>query len=254
MKVLLLGGTSEAAALAQALAGAGIAAIYSYAGRTEAPRLQPLPVRVGGFGGVDGLADYICANNITHVIDATHPFAAGISANAVASCIQTGIPLAAFERPAWQPGPGDTWTRVPDIAAAVVALPQVPARVFLAIGRQHVADFATRPHHHYLLRFVDPPQGTLPLPDTDVIVARGPFTVAGDLAVMRDHGITHLVAKNAGGAGGAAKIEAARMLRLPVIIIDRPAVPYRTVLDSVDSVMNWLHCAPPKTDRALRGV
>ncbi|MGL4310028.1 MAG: cobalt-precorrin-6A reductase [Paracoccaceae bacterium] len=250
MTVLLLGGTTEAGALAQALADAGIAAIYSYAGRTDAPRSQPLRTRVGGFGGAGGLADFIRMNGVSHVIDATHPFAATISANAIAACGQTGTPLAAFERPAWQPEPGDGWTRVADIPAAASALPEEPARVFLAIGKQHVGAFATRPQHHYLLRFVDTPQGALPLPDAHVIVARGPFAAADDLALMQAHRITHLVAKNAGGAGGAAKIAAARALRLPVILIDRPALPPRMVLDSVESVMGWLHHTPP----ALRGV
>lgn len=250
MTVLLLGGTTEAGALAQALADAGIAAIYSYAGRTDAPRSQPLLTRVGGFGGAGGLADFIRMNDISHVIDATHPFAAAISANAIAACAQTGTPLAAFERPAWQPEPGDDWTRAADISAAVAALPEEPARVFLAIGRQHVGAFATRPQHHYLLRFVDTPQGALPLPDAHVIVARGPFAAADDLALMQAHRITHLVAKNAGGTGGGAKIDAARALRLPVILIDRPALPERLVFDSVERVMDWLHHTPP----ALRGV
>lgn len=250
MKVLLLGGTAEAGMLAKALADAGIAAIYSYAGRTDAPRTQPLPVRVGGFGGITGLVNYIHAKNITHVVDATHTFASGMSANAIAACVETGTCLTALERPAWQPEPGDDWTCVPDIAAAVAELPEVPSRVFLAIGRQHVAAFAIRPQHHYLLRFVDPPQGALPLPNTQVIVARGPFVAKDDLALMQAHGITHLVAKNAGGAGGVAKIEAARELRLPVILIERPDLPPRLVLDSVKSVLDWLHHAPP----ALRGV
>lgn len=250
MTVLLLGGTTEAGALAQLMDDAGIAAIYSYAGRTDAPRPQPLPVRVGGFGGAAGLADFIHMNDILHVIDATHPFAAGISANAISACAQTGTPLAAFERPAWQPEPGDAWTRVPDIPAAVAALPEAPARVFLAIGRQHVGAFATRPQHHYLLRFVDAPQGVLPLPDVYVIVARGPFAAEDDLALMQAHRITHLVAKNAGGTGGAAKIAAARRLNLPVVLIDRPALPQRRVFDSVEGVMDWLHHTPP----APRGV
>ena len=239
-RVLLLGGTTEASLLARHLAGAGVAAVFSYAGRTEAPVAQPLPTRVGGFGGVAGMVDYLRAEGISHVIDATHPFAAQISANAVAACAQAGVPLLAYERAPWAEGPGDDWTHVADLAGAVAALPDAPARVFLAIGKQTLADFAARPQHHYLLRLVDPPQGALPLPDVAVEVARGPFSAEGDLALMRAHRITHIVAKNAGGAGARAKLEAARALRLPVILIDRPAVPPRAVTDDLDEVMRFV--------------
>lgn len=215
-------------------------AVYSYAGRTGAPVAQPLPTRIGGFGGAEGLARYLTAEGITHVVDATHPFAAQMSRNAIAACTETGIPLCAFERPPWQAGPDDDWTHVPDIAAAVAALPQNPARVFLAIGRQTLAAFAAKPQHHYLLRLVDPPEGALPLPDAEAVIARGPFTEAGDRALLGDHGVTHIVAKNAGGTGARAKLDAARALGLPVILIDRPALPPRRIADSVDEVMAFL--------------
>lgn len=226
--------------MARALAAAGLDAVYSYAGRTGAPVAQPVPVRVGGFGGAEGLAVYLRTERITHVIDATHPFAAQISANASAACAATGTPLCALERPAWAPGPGDRWQGVPDMAAAVAALPEAPARVFLAIGRQTIAPFAARPQHHYLLRLVDPPEGPLPLPRATAIIARGPFDVAGDTALLRDHAITHIVAKNAGGAGAEAKLTAARALALPVILIDRPALPPRLTLGRAEEVMDWL--------------
>ncbi|MBD3786886.1 MAG: precorrin-6A/cobalt-precorrin-6A reductase, partial [Sphingomonadales bacterium] len=163
-----------------------------------------------------------------------------MSANAVAACAATATPLIALERPAWQPQPCDNWQRVADIAAAVAALPEAPARVFLAIGRQSLAPFAARPQHHYLLRLVDPPEAPLPLPNTSVVLARGPFDVAGDTALLRDHAITHIVAKNAGGTGAEAKLAAARALRLPVILIDRPALPSRKLAASVAEVMGWL--------------
>lgn len=134
-------------------------------------------------------------------------------------------PLVALERPAWTAGPGDDWRCVTDAEAAVAALPDAPARVFLAIGKQTLAPFAVKPQHHYLLRLVDPPETTLPLPEASVMIARGPFDVEADTALMRAHSITHVVAKNAGGAGAAAKLIAARALRLPVILIDRPALP-----------------------------
>lgn len=226
--------------MAKALSDAGLDAVYSYAGRTEAPRAQALPIRVGGFGGAEGLAQFLAQGRFTHVIDATHPFAAQISRNAIAACAATGVPLIALQRPEWHAGPGDLWQCVADNAAAIAALPDQPARVFLAIGRQGLADFAAKPQHHYLLRLVDPPQQALPLPDTAVILARGPFTVEGDTALMRDHAITHILAKNAGGAGAEAKLIAARALGLPVILIDRPVLPHRQVARTVDQVMGWL--------------
>lgn len=249
-RVLLLGGTTEAGALAQALAGAGIDAVYSYAGRTGTPVAQPIRVRTGGFGGAEGLATYLRAEGFTHLVDATHPFAAQISANAIEAARKARVPLVALERAPWTPVEGDRWTHVPDTEAAVAALPDAPATVFLAIGRQTLAPFAARPRHRYLLRLVDPPDGPLPLPRASVILARGPFTAEGDRALMRAEGVQVVVAKNAGGEGARAKLDAARALGLPVILIDRPFVPDRPVARSVAEVMRWLHDTPP----ALRGV
>jgi len=237
-RILLLGGTTEASALARRLADEGRGAVFSYAGRTDAPVSQPLPTRIGGFGGVAGLARYIVDHAITHVVDATHPFAAQMSRNAVDACAQTGTPLIALERPAWQAQAGDNWTHVGDIAGAVDALPDQPAQVFLAIGKQNLDAFATKPQHRYLLRLVDP--GPVPLPQAHIVIARGPFDVTGDKALMQSHAITHIVAKNAGGTGAQAKLTAARDLHLPVILIDRPALPARRVAGSVAEVMVWL--------------
>ena len=228
--------------MARALADAGLDAVFSYAGRTDAPVAQPLPTRTGGFGGVEGLRRYIVTESITHIIDATHPFAAQMSRNAVAA----GVPLIALQRPAWTAGPGDIWQRVPDLATAALALPTEPARVFLAIGKQHLADFAGHPQHHYLLRLVDAPTAPLPLPHTTVILARGPFQATDDTALLRAHAITHIVAKNAGGSGAEAKLLAARTLRLPVILIDRPAFPARLEVATVADVMAWLGHATPR--------
>lgn len=225
--------------MARALAEAGLDAVFSYAGRTAAPVAQPLPMRVGGFGGVAGLVDYLRAERISHVIDATHPFAAQMSRHAVQACAQAGVALVALQRPEWVAGPGDDWRAVPDVAGAVAALPAAGARVFLAIGKLHVADFAVKPGNHYLLRLVDPP-GALPLPDCAVEIARGPFDLVGDLALLRAHGIGVVVAKNAGGAGARAKLEAARALGLPVVMIARPEVPARPVLAEVGEVLRWL--------------
>jgi precorrin-6A/cobalt-precorrin-6A reductase len=251
MRVLLLGGTTEAGQMAQALAAAGVAAVYSYAGRTAAPLAQPLPQRTGGFGGAEGLAAWLRAAAITHVIDATHPFAARISAHAVQATSAIGLPLLALERPPWQAEPGDRWHHVGDVEAAVAALPDRPATVFLAIGRQQLAPFAARPQHRYLLRLVDPPEAPLPLPQAQaqVVLARGPFTEAGDLALLQHHGVGVVVAKNAGGSGAAAKLAAARRLGLPVILIARPALPARATVRTVAQAMDWLHHGP-----ARRGV
>ena len=236
--ILLLGGTAEANALARGLAGAGLAAIYSYAGRTARPAAQPIPVRVGGFGGIEGLAGYLRAERIGAVIDATHPFAARISANAVAACAAAGVPLAALERPPWAAGPGDDWQEVDSIADAARALPARPARVFLAIGRQELAPFAARAEHIYLLRLVDPPPAP-PLPGAEIVVDRGPFTEAGDRALMARFGTEIVVAKNAGGDGARAKLEAARALGARVIMVRRPAIPARRLLGTVTEAVDW---------------
>lgn len=237
--LLLLGGTTEANALARTLAERGLPATYSYAGRVDSPRPQPIPVRVGGFGGAGGLARHIRDHQITHVIDATHPFAAQMSRNAIEACRQTGVPLVALTRPAWVKQEGDTWQHVPDIPAAVQAIAGAPRRVFLAVGRMHLEDFSAQPQHHYLLRLVDEPTA-LPLPDCEVVVSRGPFTEAGDHALMQRHGTQLVVSKNAGGTGARAKLDAARTLGVPVLMIDRPALPQRTELESVAQVLDWL--------------
>ncbi|MFH0300893.1 cobalt-precorrin-6A reductase [Bradyrhizobium sp. 31Argb] len=238
-RALILGGTTEANLLAAAIARAGLEAIYSYGGRTRNPADQPLPTRVGGFGGANGLADYIRREAITHVVDATHPFAAEMSRNAAAACAASGTPLIAIERVPWAKATDDNWIEVADVASAVAALPENRARVFLAIGRQHIAPFGAKPQHAYTLRFVDPPEGALPF-DADVIVSRGPFTLQSELEMMRTRGIEWIVARNSGGEGARAKIDAARALGLPVIMISRPPLPERTRMESVAEVMQWL--------------
>lgn len=247
MRVLLLGGTTEASALARLLAQAGVDATFSYAGRTANPVAQPLPTRSGGFGGAEGLAAHLAAEGITHVVDATHPFAAQISANAVAACTATGTTLAALERPGWREQTDDRWTRVPDADAAAAALPREATAVFLAIGRQSLAPFADLPHR-WLLRFAEFDRSH-PVPlNAALVVERGPYTLDGDLALLRSHGIGIVVAKDAGGTAARAKLDAARVLRLPVILIDRPALPPRLVLETPEAVMAWLHHA---TDRGV---
>ena len=239
MRALILGGTADASLLAGEIARAGLDAVYSYGGRTRAPADQPLPTRIGGFGGVSGLADTIRREGITHVIDATHPFAAEMSRHAVEACTQTDTLLIALERPLWTKASGDNWIEVADVSAAAAVLPEAPTNVFLAIGRQHIAPFATKPQHAYTLRFVDPPEAPLPFA-ADVIVSRGPFTLEGELEMMRARGIASIVARNSGGDGARAKIDAARMLHLPVIMISRPKLPERRRVESIAEVMQWL--------------
>ena len=224
--------------MAEALASAGLDAVYSYAGRTLNPVAQPLPMRSGGFGGVDGLTAYLRDQRMTHLIDATHPFASTISHNAIAASARAGVPLIALERPAWTWQPGDRWHKVASFEAAAATLPGDGSGVFLAIGRQQLAPFLGL-DHRWMLRFAE--VASHPLRDATLIVSRGPFTVAGDAALMRRHAIAHIVAKNAGGHAAEAKITAARELGLPVVMIERPTLPARHVASSPGKVMDWLH-------------
>ncbi|WP_395398297.1 cobalt-precorrin-6A reductase [Novosphingobium sp. BL-8A] len=238
--ILILGGTTEASALANVLAERGIPATLSYAGRVASPKPQPVPVRIGGFGGIEGLERYIGAHGITHLVDATHPFAATMSGHALAAAQATYTPLLTLTRRPWAPESGDRWQTVPDIAAAVARLAGPPRRVMLALGRMHVEDFAAQPQHRYLLRFVDAPAQRPALPDHHLVVDRGPFTVDGDTQLLRDHGVELVVCKNAGGTGAQAKLVAARRLGLPVLMIDRPPPTGARLVHGVGEVLEWL--------------
>ncbi len=199
-----------------------------------------MAVRVGGFGGVAGLVEWLQVKRVSHLVDATHPFAAQMSAHAVAAAAQAGVPHLALTRPAWAAETADRWTRVADIPAAVAALAGGPRRVMLALGRMHVDAFAAMPQHRYLLRFVDPPRTAIALPGHRLVVDRGPFTVEGDLALLRREAIELLVCKNAGGSGAQAKLIAARTLGLPVVMIDRPPLPDRVEVHDVAAVLHWI--------------
>lgn len=220
---MILGGTSEASDLARRLADDdAIRPTLSLAGRTAQAAPHGIATRIGGFGGVDGLADWLAREDIDAVIDATHPFAARISANAHAAATRLGIPLCTILRPAWQPTPEDCWTAVPDVTAAAAALGGTPRRVFLSIGRQGVAAFATAPQHAYLIRSIEAPDSAALPPKVELIAARGPFDTASETELLRRKEIDVIVSKNSGGAATYAKILAARDLGLPVIMIDRP--------------------------------
>ena len=220
--VLILGGTREAASLAADLVAAhpDWRVITSLAGRTQAPEPVAGEMRIGGFGGAAGLADYIGAEGVTRLIDATHPFARQISANARAAVEATGIAFEVRTRPPWHRQAGDQWIEVVNEAEATRAIP-IGARVLLALGSQHLAPFARRDDVHFVVRMVDPPAEPLPLAQHVLIKGKPGATADAEANLMRAHAIAHVVARNSGGAGGYAKIAAARSLGIPVIMITR---------------------------------
>lgn len=246
MRVLILGGTSEARALAaRAAESPDLDAMLSLAGRTRQPQVQPVATRIGGFGGIDGLCAYLKAERIDRVIDATHPFAAQISRHAAAACGRLGIPLLILARPPWQKQPGDNWTEVADLDAAARTLGDIPRRVFLTIGRLGVAAFAGATQHFYLIRAIDWPGEIGALPHHELILARGPFAVEDEERLMRQARIEVLVTKNSGGAATYAKMMAARRLHIPAIVITPPSLPDAPVVHDVESALPFLsHEAP----------
>ena len=227
--------------------------IYSLAGRTTNPVLPPVAHRTGGFGGVQGLADWLRAENIDAVIDATHPFAARISANAAVAARQLGLPLLFLQRPPWRQEAGDHWTRVGDMAQAAAALGEPPARVFLGIGRQEVAAFKAAPQHFYLVRAIEPPDTDSLPPRSEVVLQRGPFELAAECELLVAHGIDCVVSKNAGGGAAYAKIAAARQLGLRVVMVERAPLPDGGTVVSVDEAMRWLglHHGSPASERGV---
>lgn len=223
--MLLLGGTGEARELARALDAAGVVFVSSLAGRVSNPALPVGPVRIGGFGGTAGLVEYLRAEGITHVVDATHPFAATMTRHAAAAAAAVGVSLVVLQRPGWAPGPDDRWTWAPDIAAAAAHCAAAPpGTIFLTTGRRDLAAFAADAGHDYVIRTVDPPTGATP-PRTTLLLDRGPYRLDGELALMRAHAVTRLVTKDSGGALTVAKLDAARTLDLPVVVVRRPPLP-----------------------------
>ncbi|OHV75598.1 cobalt-precorrin-6A reductase [Ensifer sp. LCM 4579] len=241
-RILILGGTTEARQLAERLAdNARYTAAISLAGRTADPRPQPLPTRIGGFGGAEGLAVWLMAEKISLLIDATHPFAARISHNAATAAEASGTPILALRRPAWIEVPGDRWTQVQSVAEAVAALGDVPRRVFLAIGRQEAFHFERAPQHSYVLRSVDPVTPPLDLPDVTPILASGPFAEANEVKLFRDHEIDVVVAKNSGGGATYGKIAAARTLGLEVVMVERHAPADVPAVSTCDEALERIH-------------
>jgi len=253
MKLLILGGTSEAMELGRALADdPRFAAMVSLAGRTRNPAPQPLPCRIGGFGGAQGLAQFLAAERIDALIDATHPFATQISRHAATACEFVGILLLSVQRPEWQPAAGDRWIPAADMNEAAKALGRTKRRVLLTVGQKDLAPFAAAPWHRYVIRSVDPPPPeTLP-PNAEIIAARGPFREEDERRLLVEREIEILVTKNSGGSATAAKLHAARALRVPVVMVARPPAIMGDRVATVEAVLAWL--ALRHEAFSLRGV
>jgi precorrin-6A/cobalt-precorrin-6A reductase len=243
VRILILGGTGEARELATALVTAGIDVLSSLAGRVRDPRLPDGPVRIGGFGGASGLVAFLQAEGITAVVDATHPFASGITASAAEAAARARVPLLVLRRPAWDADPA--WEAVPDIRAAAVTVERWAGQAaFLTTGRRDLAAFAADSQHRFLVRTVDPPDGPLPARMT-LILDRGPYTVDAETALMREHDIGLLVTKNSGGPMTAAKLQAARDLGVGVVMVQRPPLPAGTVaVATADEAVGWVGRQP----------
>lgn len=223
--VLILGGTTEARELAAALTALpGVRVTTSLAGRVTRPGTVTGDVRIGGFGGAEGLADWLRDQRVDALVDATHPFAEAITANAARAAAATGVPSVVLRRPGWRPGPEDRWYPVGSLAEAAGLLPLLGPRVFLTTGRLGLAHFAHLTQLHFVVRSVELPDPPIP-PHTEVLLARGPFTADEESALLSHHCIDVLVTKDSGGAATSAKLTAARQLALPVVVVRRPALP-----------------------------
>ncbi|MCF6273788.1 MAG: cobalt-precorrin-6A reductase [Rhodobacteraceae bacterium] len=229
MNALILGGTTEARQLAKALGAHGI---LSLAGTTKNP--LGTPARTGGFGGASGLSHYLHAHGISTLIDASHPFAEKISQNAALAAARTGVPFLRLSRPPWPDRNG--WQKVSDLPAAAAALP-ADARVFLSVGSRSLTPFFGRSDIWFLTRSIEAPPRTL---HGKTILQRPPFSLAGERALLEAHHITHLVSKNSGGSATRAKLDAARLLGIPVIMVNRPQLPAVFEVATVAEALNWV--------------
>jgi precorrin-6A/cobalt-precorrin-6A reductase len=237
--VLILGGTREARELASALETAGLAVVSSLAGRLAETQLPAGAVRIGGFGGADGLARWLIEHDVAAVVDATHPFAVRISDSVRTACAATGVPLLRIERPAWIEQPGDRWHRVGNLGGAAALAPRIGSRILLTIGRQGVSAFSDDRASWYLIRCVERPAPPLP-PRHDVVIARGPFSFEGELALIDRHEIDLIVTKDSGGASTVAKLAAARLRAVPVVVIGRPPRQDATSVADVAGAIRWI--------------
>jgi precorrin-6A/cobalt-precorrin-6A reductase len=240
VRVLLLGGTAEARELAARLAAEpGLSVVSSLAGRVRDPRLPAGEVRVGGFGGVDGLAAWLRDERAGLVVDATHPYAATMQANAAAACQRLGLPRLRLARPGWRERDGDRWRWAGSLDEAAAVLPSLGTRVFLTTGRRDLAAFAGLERLWFLIRCVDPPSGPLP-PHREVLLARGPYERGQERALMERFAVDVLVTKDSGGSLTAGKLAAARDLGLPVVLVRRPPAPPGPSVTGVDDAVGWV--------------
>lgn len=242
MRILILGGTGEAAVLAAQVVGCfgdRVEVTTSLAGRLEPRPSLAGRVRVGGFGGVDGLARYLRAEAMRLVIDATHPFAAQISVHAAEACQRTGVPRLMLVRPPWRATPADQWVEVETMAAAASYVSAHGRRVFLATGPGSMMWFAENASAWFLVRAFQQPDGLPPLDQCQIIVARPPFTVSGERKLLEDHRIDTMVTKNSGGTT-EAKLTAARETGARVVMVQRPALPDGDRTHSVEVVLGWI--------------
>ncbi|HLH99003.1 MAG TPA: cobalt-precorrin-6A reductase [Xanthobacteraceae bacterium] len=252
-RILILGGTTEARELAARLAGrTDVAVTLSLAGRTANPVAQPVPVRIGGFGGAQGLARYLATERIDLLVVATHPYAAVIAGNAAQAARAAGVPLLVLTRPPWTAVAGDRWREAADAHDAIRLMGERPRHVFLALGRNDIRAFEAAPQHDYLVRSVDPITPPLSVPRVSYITARGPFAAADERALFAAHAIETIVAKNSGGDATYGKLAAARDLRIEVIMLRRPALPQVPAVATVAEALARLdHAFAPSADRAV---
>ena len=244
-RVLILGGTGEAVGLARRLESrAELDVVTSLAGRTRRPAAVPGRVRTGGFGGVEGLTAYLAAEHVDIVVDATHPYAAIMSSHAKRACDALGLPRVQLWRPAWSPVDADEWTGVTsfDAAADAVAEARLSADgcVFLSTGVREVQVFSRLRRVRFLVRLVDAPRTPLPLPKSELIVDRGPFAIENERALFLEHGVELLVSRNSGGVATHSKLVAARELRVPVVMVDRPDPEPGAHAETVEEAVRWL--------------
>ncbi|MBD1912119.1 MULTISPECIES: cobalt-precorrin-6A reductase [unclassified Leptolyngbya] len=243
-RVLILGGTESAFQLAEALTGLGLTVMTSLAGRTQQPRTPVGLWRVGGFGGVAGLVAYLQQEEIDVVVDATHPFAEQMSQQAAIATHTCHIPRLMLVRPAWKAEEGDRWLSVPTLSAAAEILPGLAQRIFLAIGRQDLATFAPLRSLWFLMRLLEAPQPDAALPGGEILYGRPPFTVEQERTWMLEYRIEALVCKNSGGSTNA-KLQAARELSLPVVMVERPPLPEGPQVATVAEAVEWVLLTNP---------
>lgn len=248
-RILILGGTGDSARLIPQLAALPqVEPIASLAGRTPKPNIPTIAqVRMGGFGGVEGLVNYLKTERIDLLLDMTHPFAAQITYHAALAAHAVDIPRLVFSRPAWEQHPDDRWVFAQDLATAALLFPQMADRVFLTIGRQELSAFAKVRDCWFLMRMITPPAMDQPLPRGQILLDQGPFDVEKEIQLLQSYNIRAIVSKNSGGNAAYAKMIAARHLGIPVVMIPRPPLPPGEIVQDLEAVMSWVmaHCLCP---------